>query len=330
MKKCGILVAGLTTATLMLGAVGLSESAYAAGECAGVPGATEVTVNKASELCNIDGSVTTVNITGSSDDISAVINAYATLGWGNGGNNVTTYNATYTDPVGTNYITQVSGFASTNAEVNITTNGDIVYLTMPYAVPSNVSIDYDNTVVHLPDGTTVVAALALYKEINNKTVTVAEGNNFNILESTSSTGAGTAIHLNGGEDAKAVLGLIVSAGLKDVFVSVPDFHVNLYNSERVIFFKAGTTAAQVEAALSGLKGLDYEVRIINNSGYAAELNDMGVLTVTKNILSPATGFFSSSDKGGMVATYGALIAVFVAAMVAFGVFKSSRKISIKK
>ncbi|MDR3298295.1 MAG: hypothetical protein LBT19_02945 [Candidatus Nomurabacteria bacterium] len=288
-----------------LGIAGLAATpTYAAGDCAITAGVVDMigTGDAGTDLCNIDSTVTTINYNGTIAEFGEIVNAYNLAGWGDT-SGLTAINATISDTFSTDQVSWISSLAGalSGTTINLTTNGDFVYMTLPYAIPAGIAIDFASVIVHLPAGTDIADAVDLFNSIGDNTVLIAVASDYTV---NSETGTIT-VHLPEGKtladlvDTAASLGggvMVAENGANNPYV------VTDASDAIVIHLPVGTTQAD---ALNWLSGLDVDATAVvdGEDGYTIVLAigkaPKVVLAAGDGLGLPKTGAFTQVAEDGV-------------------------------
>ena len=271
--KRNILKISLVLVAILLAFGIMSSSSYAytmsinGGEKVEVP--TEP--GKAAEPIVLTEEVSTIEIESTIEELVDILNAYNL----NAGYKFTEYasNATIvakiTNMFSTEGITQLSTVAPEGVKIEITPGvKDIVYTSSSFEMPEGFEIDFTDSIIHLPETTTVTEALKIFEDIGVAEI-VACGENYNItVEGENNT---TTVHLNKGEDLKAMFDLVEQEQLDNIIVAAPDYHINLTGEEDIVWLAGDLTEEEVLELVKDLR-VDATVRVVENDTFSVELS----------------------------------------------------------
>lgn len=311
--KRSILKITLVIAIILLSICLFSNSSYAAS--------VSITGNEPVVLTE---KVETIEFKSTIEDLVDVLNAYKM----NAGYNYEQYasdaviNATLTKEFSTDNIEMLATVAPEGATVKITPEVKDITYSADFVMPEGFSIDYTDTILHLPLGTTVKEAVDVFNKVGVAEF-VACGENYNInVDETLNT---TTLHLNQGQDLQAIFDVIEANSLDDIIVAVPAYHVNLTGEKPYIWIEGDLTEEEVLDLVKDLK-VDATAQLINDDSFTVELSKDGEPVVNR-VEEPATEEPAVEEekddtpKTGAENLLGIAVATIVLGSVAFVILK---------
>lgn len=311
--KRSILKITLVIAIILLSICLFSNSSYAAS--------VSITGNEPVVLTE---KVETIEFKSTIEDLVDVLNAYKM----NAGYNYEQYasdaviNATLTKEFSTDNIEMLATVAPEGATVKITPEVKDITYSADFVMPEGFSIDYTDTILHLPVGTTVKEAVDVFNKVGVAEF-VACGENYNInVDETLNT---TTLHLNQGQDLQAIFDVIEANSLDDIIVAVPAYHVNLTGEKPYIWIEGDLTEEEVLDLVKDLK-VDATAQLINDDSFTVELSKDGEPVVNR-VEEPATEEPAVEEekddtpKTGAENLLGIAVATIVLGSVAFVILK---------
>ena len=272
--KRSILKITLVIAIILLSICLFSNSSYAAS--------VSITGNEPVVLTE---KVETIEFKSTIEDLVDVLNAYKM----NAGYNYEQYasdaviNATLTKEFSTDNIEMLATVAPEGATVKITPEVKDITYSADFVMPEGFSIDYTDTILHLPVGTTVKEAVDVFNKVGvAEFVACGEDYNINVDETLNTT----TLHLNQGQDLQAIFDVIEANSLDDIIVAVPAYHVNLTGEKPYIWIEGDLTEEEVLDLVKDLK-VDATAQLINDDSFTDELSKDGE-TVVNRAEEPAT------------------------------------------
>ena len=231
-------------------------------------------------------------------------------------------NATLTKEFSTDNIEMLATVAPEGATVKITPEVKDITYSADFVMPEGFSIDYTDTILHLPLGTTVKEAVDVFNKVGVAEF-VACGENYNInVDETLNT---TTLHLNQGQDLQAIFDVIEANSLDDIIVAVPAYHVNLTGEKPYIWIEGDLTEEEVLDLVKDLK-VDATAQLINDDSFTVELSKDGEPVVNR-AEEPATEKPAVEEekddtpKTGAENLLGIAVATIVLGSVAFVILK---------
>ena len=231
-------------------------------------------------------------------------------------------NATLTKEFSTDNIEMLATVAPEGATVKITPEEKNITYSADFVMPEGFSIDYTDTILHLPAGTTVKEAVDVFNKVGVAEF-VACGENYNInVDETLNT---TTLHLNQGQDLQAIFDVIEANSLDDIIVAVPAYHVNLTGEKPYIWIEGDLTEEEVLDLVKDLK-VDATAQLINDDSFTVELSKDGEPVVNR-AEEPATEEPAVEEekddtpKTGAENLLGIAVATIVLGSVAFVILK---------
>lgn len=325
--KRNILKISLVLVAILLAFGIMSSSSYAytmsinGGEKVEVP--TEP--GKAAEPIVLTEEVNTIEIESTIEELVDILNAYNL----NAGYKFTEYasNATIvakiTNMFSTEGITQLSTVAPKGVKIEIIPEvKDIVYTSSSFEMPEGFEIDFTDSIIHLPETTTVTEALKVFENIG-VAETVACGENYNItVEGENNT---TTVHLNKGEDLKAMFDLVEQEQLDNIIVAAPDYHINLTGEENIVWLAGDLTEEEVLDLVKDLR-VDATVRVVENDKFSVELSVDKEPVVNRTEEPKVDEVVPEEEKDetpntGVVSYVGIAAAIVVISIIALAVLK---------
>ena len=311
--KRSILKITLVIAIILLSICLFSNSSYAAS--------VSITGNEPVVLTE---KVETIEFKSTIEDLVDVLNAYKM----NAEYNYEQYasdaviNATLTKEFSTDNIEMLATVAPEGATVKITPEVKDITYSADFVMPEGFSIDYTDTILHLPLGTTVKEAVDVFNKVGVAEF-VACGENYNInVDETLNT---TTLHLNQGQDLQAIFDVIEANSLDDIIVAVPAYHVNLTGEKPYIWIEGDLTEEEVLDLVKDLK-VDATAQLINDDSFTVELSKDGEPVVNR-VEEPATEEPAVEEekddtpKTGAENLLGIAVATIVLGSVAFVILK---------
>lgn len=266
--KRSILKITLVIAIILLSICLFSNSSYAAS--------VSITGNEPVVLTE---KVETIEFKSTIEDLVDVLNAYKM----NAGYNYEQYasdaviNATLTKEFSTDNIEMLATVAPEGATVKITPEVKDITYSADFVMPEGFSIDYTDTILHLPVGTTVKEAVDVFNKVGvAEFVACGEDYNINVDETLNTT----TLHLNQGQDLQAIFDVIEANSLDDIIVAVPAYHVNLTGEKPYIWIEGDLTEEEVLDLVKDLK-VDATAQLINDDSFTVELSKDGEPVVNR-------------------------------------------------
>ena len=311
--KRSILKIALVIAIILLSICLFSNSSYAAS--------VSITGNEPVVLTE---KVETIEFKSTIEDLVDVLNAYKM----NAGYNYEQYasdaviNATLTKEFSTDNIEMLATVAPEGATVKITPEVKDITYSADFVMPEGFSIDYTDTILHLPVGTTVKEAVDVFNKVGvAEFVACGEDYNINVDETLNTT----TLHLNQGQDLQAIFDVIEANSLDDIIVAVPAYHVNLTGEKPYIWIEGDLTEEEVLDLVKDLK-VDATAQLINDDSFTVELSKDGEPVVNR-AEEPATEEPAVEEekddtpKTGAENLLGIAVATIVLGSVAFVILK---------
>lgn len=266
--KRSILKITLVIAIILLSICLFSNSSYAAS--------VSITGNEPVVLTE---KVETIEFKSTIENLVDVLNAYKM----NAGYNYEQYasdaviNATLTKEFSTDNIEMLATVAPEGATVKITPEVKDITYSADFVMPEGFSIDYTDTILHLPVGTTVKEAVDVFNKVGvAEFVACGEDYNINVDETLNTT----TLHLNQGQDLQAIFDVIEANSLDDIIVAVPAYHVNLTGEKPYIWIEGDLTEEEVLDLVKDLK-VDATAQLINDDSFTVELSKDGEPVVNR-------------------------------------------------
>lgn len=311
--KRSILKITLVIAIILLSICLFSNSSYAAS--------VSITGNEPVVLTE---KVETIEFKSTIEDLVDVLNAYKI----NAGYKYEQYasdaviNATLTKEFSTDNIEMLATVAPEGATVKITPEVKDITYSADFVMPEGFSIDYTDTILHLPVGTTVKEAVDVFNKVRvAEFVACGEDYNINVDETLNTT----TLHLNQGQDLQAIFDVIEANSLDDIIVAVPAYHVNLTGEKPYIWIEGDLTEEEVLDLVKDLK-VDATAQLINDDSFTVELSKDGEPVVNR-AEEPATEKPAVEEekddtpKTGAENLLGIAVATIVLGSVAFVILK---------
>lgn len=311
--KRSILKITLVIAIILLSICLFSNSSYAAS--------VSITGNEPVVLTE---KVETIEFKSTIEDLVDVLNAYKM----NAEYNYEQYasdaviNATLTKEFSTDNIEMLATVAPEGATVKITPEVKDITYSADFVMPEGFSIDYTDTILHLPVGTTVKEAVDVFNKVRvAEFVACGEDYNINVDETLNTT----TLHLNQGQDLQAIFDVIEANSLDDIIVAVPAYHVNLTGEKPYIWIEGDLTEEEVLDLVKDLK-VDATAQLINDDSFTVELSKDGEPVVNR-AEEPATEEPAAEEekddtpKTGAENLLGIAVATIVLGSVAFVILK---------
>lgn len=311
--KRSILKITLVIAIILLSICLFSNSSYAAS--------VSITGNEPVVLTE---KVETIEFKSTIEDLVDVLNAYKM----NAGYNYEQYasdaviNATLTKEFSTDNIEMLATVAPEGATVKITPEVKDITYSADFVMPEGFSIDYTDTILHLPVGTTVKEAVDVFNKVGvAEFVACGEDYNINVDETLNTT----TLHLNQGQDLQAIFDVIEANSLDDIIVAVPAYHVNLTGEKPYIWIEGDLTEEEVLDLVKDLK-VDATAQLINDDSFTVELSKDGEPVVNRaeepSTEEPAVEEEKDdTPKTGAENLLGIAVATIVLGSVAFVILK---------
>ena len=231
-------------------------------------------------------------------------------------------NATLTKEFSTDNIEMLATVAPEGATVKITPEVKDITYSADFVMPEGFSIDYTDTILHLPVGTTVKEAVDVFNKVGvAEFVACGEDYNINVDETLNTT----TLHLNQGQDLQAIFDVIEANSLDDIIVAVPAYHVNLTGEKPYIWIEGDLTEEEVLDLVKDLK-VDATAQLINDDSFTVELSKDGEPVVNR-AEEPATEEPAVEEekddtpKTGAENLLGIAVATIVLGSVAFVILK---------
>jgi len=228
MKK--ILVLATTGAVAVLGVAGMvGLSAQAASPCVITNGTVDIVGDT---VCIIGQNVNTININSTTAELGDVLNQYnndSTLGYATFASGAT-INANISDEFSTSNVDWLATLAPAGTIAITPGNPNITYTQAPWAVPAGFSINYANTIIHLPTGTTPATAVDVFLGITDDTIIVASGNDYTVSSQFINGVQTPVLHLpenTSVDDALAIAKTITNANIIVALNNNTDFTITV-------------------------------------------------------------------------------------------------------
>ena len=296
MKRLGCALAALAL-VFGVAVVPGGGKAYADNACAVSGG--EVNISGGT-LCVMNEAVTTINYSGIIGQLGDMLYAFehnVAYGYGTYASD-STIKATISDVFSDENVIWLSGLmTSYNETVELTpAAGDYVVTNTNNNLPAGYSINYDNVVVHLPAGTSVLAALGSYMGLNNTTATVAV-NNSAITVNHSNT-YGIVVHLAEGTSVEDGLAVVesVGEGVDYVLASGMDYWMDVVDGDADVFVLSADALTEALGLVDTVYvNYDMTVATLTIPEGKTVIENSATLTITDLANSSIEGTFERED-----------------------------------
>lgn len=326
-------IAGLALVAATTAVIGTTPTYAAEPDCI----VTNETIDISGTVvpCIITETTSTINITGTYEEIGDVLFAFKS----NAGFNYATYaatsiiNITTTNEISSQVIDWLASIAPTGATVSITPQvSDLSLLVIPYSMPTDFTLKTTNLTIHLPSGTTLADAFDTFVGLADATITVAI-NDAGAPNITEENGLPT-IHFPVGTSIADALTATstITPGVDFVIASGNVFVAEIPVEDDIIIHLLDSTLTPDEALalLAGVTGIDATVNIYNNDAFTITLSAGEAPVVTpketniSTVNAPVTGIFTAESAGSEATILVALAASTLLTISGLAISKRKR------